>query len=492
MDPLAHRVARRFMATEHFWAQAESDLRIFNDRYAEAHRLREPIDEVGDRLLNEFAFRKNGTAPSFSGTGFREWLSRAFGLMDVDDPDAHRPMGALTLEVADGKRPLRDFLEALDQYKDALQAVVHATAPASFEYQGFKITNPEHIGEAQARRMLEGIDYVVALFKTKGLDHLLHDGVTSIDLQLDLGGNTHGLYFTNTRHIALSARALGGSGRMGLKWINEVFLHEFGHYVHLHHLSKEAKEVWDHGWHEVHEKKKEVETLFNNISQGERQKFFDLIKASHWDVASAARKLKGIAKVKFGAWLRQPMIGQPLITDKQFRLTKDGESVFSFFRDPKKYMADHYDWYEKDGEEYTRQLERVERQRLDRLTLLYAGNLPVPRAVVEELAKSDPEMNKAVADAIAKLEIVSDYGKTDEREDFAESFVAFVGAPGKLTPTAKFRMQQALALSGLYGKHVMRLAREGDFLLMPTVLREEPCAPYSYQRYSPASAVRQP
>jgi hypothetical protein len=48
----------------------------------------------------------------------------------------------------------------------------------------------------------------------------------------------------------------------------------------------------------------------------------------------------------------------------------------------------------------------------------------------------------------------------NEREDFAEAFVAFMIAPEKLTPEAKFRMQRALSLSGLYGKHVMHLARE--------------------------------
>jgi hypothetical protein len=62
-----------------------------------------------------------------------------------------------------------------------------------------------------------------------------------------------------------------------------------------------------------------------------------------------------------------------------------------------------------------------------------------------------------VEEALEKLQIVSDYGKTNEKEDFAETFVAFVGAPEKLTDTSKFRMQRALSLSGLYGKPVMRL-----------------------------------
>ena len=53
---------------------------------------------------------------------------------------------------------------------------------------------------------------------------------------------------------------------------------------------------------------------------------------------------------------------------------------------------------------------------------------------------------------------VSTYGKKDKYEDFAETFVAFMAAPEKLTPEANFRMQRALSLAGLYGKQVMRMA----------------------------------
>jgi hypothetical protein len=490
MDPLAHRVVARFLSADaHLWTQAQADLRVFNERYAEAQHLKEPLDNTGEKLLNDFAFRKNGTAPSFVDTGFQKWASYAFGVADIDDPDAYRPMGVDILKVVDGKRPLREFLHDLDRYKDALQAVLHATAPTNFEYQGFKITNPEHIGDTQARRMLEGVDYVAALFKTRGLDHLLRQGLTSIDLALDLGGNTHGLYHSNTRHISLSAKAIAGSGRTSLKWINEVFLHEFGHFVHLHYLSKDAKEVWDHGWAEVHQKRQEVDTLFKNISQGERQRFFDLVKASNWDVGSASKKLKGVDKVKFGVWLRTPMVGDPLITDKQFRLTMQGKITFTFLKDPDKFIADNYQM-EPGTEKHKRQAQLLQKRALDKLGLLWGGNYHVPTAVVDEMAKADPEMNKAVEEAMAKLEIVTDYGKTNEKEDFAESFVAFVGAPSQLTPTAKFRMQQALALSGLYGKHVMHLASTGDFLLMAEALREDLCAvPYSYQRSSSSAAT---
>ena len=58
-----------------------------------------------------------------------------------------------------------------------------------------------------------------------------------------------------------------------------------------------------------------------------------------------------------------------------------------------------------------------------------------------------------------ELGIPTDYGKTNEREDFAETFLLFIVDPQRLSPTATFRMQRALSLSGLYGKPVMHLAQ---------------------------------
>lgn len=70
-----------------------------------------------------------------------------------------------------------------------------------------------------------------------------------------------------------------------------------------------------------------------------------------------------------------------------------------------------------------------------------------------------------------ELEVVTDYGKTNEREDFAETFMMYMAIPEKLTPTAKFRMQRALSLSGLYGKPVLRLAAEDQAIVEHVVAR---------------------
>lgn len=458
MDLVAQKVlARHKLAAERLWDGALRDIQQFNKKYQEAQHA-DVKSEAGQKLLNDFAFRKDGTAPSFPGTAFHEWMSKAFGMMDIDDPDALRPRGPIVLGIADGKGDYSIFLEDLDAYAKALNDVVKTTAPEQFTYYGFKIQNLDHFGDLQARRLLEGIDYVVALFKKRGLDHLLKEGITQVNLAFDLGGGTLGLYFAHSREISLSREAIGrGTGRF-MKWVNEVFLHEFGHYVHMNYLSKEAVEVWDSAWEEVKDKKKLYAEAFKSVTAAERSRFFDVLNASDWDPSKASKKLEPVAKVKFGVWLRSPLIGSPLITDKQFRWTKDGQRLAAYFKNPQQFIADNYDLRpNEDG--YLNQEARSDKQMRDKIGLLYSGGLPISPDIVEELSKADPSMQKTVDDALVKLEVVSPYGKTNEYEDFAESFVAFVGAPEKLTPTAKFRMQQALSLSGLYGKQVMRLAQ---------------------------------
>ena len=63
------------------------------------------------------------------------------------------------------------------------------------------------------------------------------------------------------------------------------------------------------------------------------------------------------------------------------------------------------------------------------------------------------------------LGIPTEYGKVDRYEDFAETFMLFMIQPERLSPTATYRMQRALSLSGLYGKPVMRLVAR--YLALP-------------------------
>lgn len=465
MDPLAPCVAERvLLAAGGLWDDAAEDLRTFSRIYEDLHRAHEADNpDAIDKILNSFAFVRDGATPSFTGTAFHTWFHKAFASGEVPDPEAARPPGSFALEVVKGRVELDpDFFRALDTYRDALQAVVDAAAPAQFTYQGFAVDNSQHMGDQLCRKLLEGVDYVVALFKKNGLEKLLTNEVRKIHLRPSLGGDTRGLYTSTAKSITLSGEIItdGGSGKgRFIDWVNEVFLHEFGHHVHMSYITGEARAVWDEGWSEVKEKKEVYEKAFAYVTYAERKHFYDTLMATQWEPAKAAKKLDALERVKFGVWLRTPMLGGPLITDKQFRLTKDGQNVAFFFRDTKGYMTQRYGYDgTEDAETVKTQVARVFKQMTSKIGLGDSSNHPIPSAIVAELSKADPAMQKSVEEALEKLEIVSPYGKTNEKEDFAETFVAFLGAPQKLTPTAKFRMQRTLSVSGLYGKPVMRLA----------------------------------
>lgn len=460
MAALAQRVAVRFWreASGDLWAAAIRDLRVFHERAAEVRRvdLKSPR---GQELLHAFAFRKEGTVPTTPDEAFAKWAAASFLQMEVDDPDGIRPEGSLCLMVADGKRAPEVFYALLDAYEEEIQRVLDATAPVRFSYSGFQVDNPEHMGDKLCRALLEGVDFLHGLFKQRGVEKILSKAVSSVVLRPRYAsdGNAAAYYNSHNRQIILTTASVSGNGRFDLKWINEVFLHEFGHYVHLTYMSPDAREAWNAEWQDVEQAEKakeEAEDALTTITGPARHRFFQHLQQADFNPTVAAKKLKGTEKVQFGEWLRGPMTGDALITPRQFRPTPDGERVFLFFRNPQGFFLKYYG--EERDEEDVKRMTGVMHKKLglDRDDKHY-----ISKDVFKEIL-SDPSMRKDIEEAIAKIQTVSDYGKTNAKEDFAETFVAFVANPAKLNPKAKFRMQRALSLSGLYGKPVMQLAKQ--------------------------------
>ena len=153
-------------------------------------------------------------------------------------------------------------------------------------------------------------------------------------------------------------------------------------------------------------------------------------------------------------WLRDAASG-PLITPKSFRLTKLGEHYLGLLADPVGYLT-REDGEPPDPKRVERRLKVVN----SNMYLDWGADLRVSPALAEKYLKQDPSLsNKVVKKIVEQLDIPSDYGKKNEDEDFAESWVAFMVNPGKLSDNATFRMKRTLALSGLYGKEVLRLAQ---------------------------------
>jgi hypothetical protein len=255
------------------------------------------------------------------------------------------------------------------------------------------------------------------------------------------------------QRIVLSTSALGEYAYKAqdlINWAQGTFLHEFAHHVHLNYISQEAREFWDGTWDPV----KKLKQKFDRITPGELDRFFALLEKNRFDPSKTAKQLKGSDKVKFAYWLRgSGGMGDPLITPRQFRLTKRGKYLFGRLLDPGRVVEENYG-YRRGTPEFEERVERVVTHVKNLLGMGYSSGLAISPKVFEK----DPAVNEALESLYQELGIPTDYGRTNEKEDFAESFVFFMVQPEKLTNNARYRMNRTLWLSGFGGKPVMRLA----------------------------------
>jgi len=286
------------------WDDAVVDIGKFNALYAQVER--KPHDQ---------ATLKKAVSGSLKLLRVAVWASKCLS------PEAYAPYSEARRGVSriskDAAASGEDLRSALDRLKDVTQRVIDSAAPEDFTYSGFHISNPDRFSDELCRKTLEGVDFLVGLFKKRGISNLLKQAVSKVNLLLDSDGAS-AFFHSGKRELTLNVPELskGAPGRFIDTFVGETVLHEFGHYIHRNYIRGEAADVWDDPW--------------------------------------------------------------------------------------------------------------------------------------EGLSQGDPRLDA--------LDIVTDYGKSDKYEDFAETFMLFMAAPGKLTPTAKFRMQRALSVSGLYGKPVIRLA----------------------------------
>jgi len=475
---LSERVATRYRCAQlaktagsDLWASVVAAL---TQAASEASALKgaEPDTEEGKRTLLNMVLLGTGKplASLAENPTFVKWVTLGFpsgqGAATLEQLTALYENAREEAKAVRNGDPVFEFRQAVTAFERVVNDLLAELAPERLTYQGFTVTNYDHMSDAVVRGLLEGVDYVVALFKRRGLEKLLHSGVTEIHLDIENyisdKPSTLGHYRPSQRaiHMYPNGLRIANTPRMLSKWVNEIFLHEFGHYIHLAYLPKEAMEAWNATWDDFKVKCEVFTQATTNISVEERALFWSLLQKNGYQPSKVAPKLKPFLRLKFGAWLRQYYSG-PLITAGQFKLTEKGKNFFALFVDPEKYMLEERGYY-VDEPGYAKEYQKLERTRLTDIGLVSPSTFPIPNETVEEIKKANPELKAEVSAELDKLQPVSTYGRTDEMEDFAEAFVAFVGAPEKLTHMAKFRMQRALSLAGLYGKEVMKLAQHPE------------------------------
>lgn len=475
------------------WADVAQSAKGFNRILQQVKTLtrRSPSSLVGDRqamnLIESVLYGEGDASPTVPTNPIGMWIIRNWGRgsrWDIhqirDDVRSHAD--ALHKELK-GAATDPDWLplvedsvqylyESLEEQAKIVSKYTSQAGPEKFTYGPFKVHNPGRFSNEIVQKVLGAIDRVVGLFKARGVTSLLTETVKLIRIYYGKDDTTHGRYHAWDRSIDVSVQAVGSSSaRLWDVWVHEVLLHEIGHHLHLSLLPPDAKAEWDAAWEPVDEAIQQQEAEIGRrfaVSPEDRRRFWEMLKANRGNLRPISSKLKGLDRVKFHEWLRKPHSDvPPLVTPKQLRWTtgphtQDLVTFLSMNRDELLGVSVYQEtpWSEERKQEW---YDRREKRYLIRLGVEKAGNFPLldPEAI-EDYRKTD----KTVSDALDALGIPSDYGRTNVKEDFAESFVAFMGNPSKLSDTARYRMQRTLSLAGLYGKPVMRLGADSPLRIV--------------------------
>lgn len=466
------------------WYVIKRDLYTFND-YLDTikgwthAKTPEEIDTKLNRLTLDSLSEDRSTNLTEASHPFGMWITRYWGDRarkdlsswygtiqehakvlgkSLDDPDKYEG-------IAPFSRWVSRLVELMVNFAGRVNSFLQEVGPEKFRYKGLPIENLDHLPDHVVKALLGGIDYMVSLFKKRGVSPLLLDTVKVIVFR----GRTKdersqgllGLYYPSKETVEILADVVAAKNPRMLKtWVQEVFVHELGHHLHMSLLPRAAKEYWDSGWVLVDKAKKETEERIREIQtvrHSDRQRFWDILFKVKGNLRAV--RLKGIQRMKFHGWLQKPTTGSPLVTPKQLRWSKDGKWIPKFLSDPEGYMA----FESGDGREteYVQEaVRRLWKVLNDKLAIgsEYSGYTHpfLTEQDVEKYRKEDPSVDKA----LAALAIPTDYGQTNFKEDFAETFVAFMDAPGKLSDTAKYRMQRTLSLASFYGKPLVRVGSQ--------------------------------
>ena len=346
----------------------------------------------------------------------------------------------------------------MEKFVEEINKFLVQIAPDRFIHRGLKVFNPDRLPESAVKRLLTGVDYLTDLFKRRGASKVLSTALDRVTVRHPTleDKNAHGFYHPNPSggSITVLVNATHARPRVLQDWVHEVFLHEIAHHIHLHLLHPEAKAEWDSGWDPVSLAAAKAESV-RRVSHSERTRFWQMLVGSKGDLKRI--RLKGLDRMKFHAWLTEPLVGSPLVTAKRLQWSKDGQYTYRFLKDPDSAVRDD------SGADTPDEVARKVADRWRRLT----SNMGVSQRYVndahpilsveqiQEYAEDDAQVERAI-DA---LEVPTAYARTNLKEDFAETFVYFMEAPESLSEQARYRMRRALHLSDLAGTPILKAKR---------------------------------
>jgi hypothetical protein len=344
----------------------------------------------------------------------------------------------------------------------------HLRTSKKFSHKGFKV-HVFRMAKHDVNTMLKGIDNMVSLFEKRGVEEIIHESINHIFLRQQEEGEKNAGYWMSGMKVLIgvySEELKISAGRFSDNFINEMFIHEVGHWVHMNYIPPSAKAYWDKPWLAYDKEVKRLEGEIKKklkISPEERHHFWSLLQESKGNLAKVKKSLTPYKRAKLHFWLSGTHLNIPYVTPKNFRWVKGkGQDLKMFLETPHKFIEEHYGVSQQE-EGYDIILQRREEKIKTDLMLegLYDFRLiSIPEEKVTDYISEDRDLNKQITRAILnRLEIPSEYGHTNVLEDFAESFAAFMLNPEKLSNIAKDRILTTLKMSESEGKRLMRLSK---------------------------------
>lgn len=270
---------KQSQVTEPDWSDCEKDLRRFNLWYRDLLGTN-PFDSEGiyQAALETIGEKGPSVLPSYSSQPFARRVRHYIPLIK-SRADLTESLDSVTNVTSNikvsylrGDMPkvlgyFDSLVKVVKAYKGTLQKYVDllAPGPSSFQWKGFKINNPEGVPDAVIYPILDGIHEGLAIFKERGVSEFLYQNLSQITLSPTLekteSMEVHGWYFPSRKEIEVKTYTLDHArSRLYSRWVTEIFIHEFGHHIHLSNLPRAAKEFWDSGWQFIDEAEKSSRT----------------------------------------------------------------------------------------------------------------------------------------------------------------------------------------------------------------------------------------
>ena len=339
----------------------------------------------------------------------------------------------------------------------------------NFTYKGFRVKSL-NLSDTEVRGLLDSIAYVDALFTRRNFTDLVRGSISHITLRdptmREKKKGVSGLYNSETKELTILSTK--SKGRFVENFVHETLIHEIGHWVHLTYITREAKEFWDSGWDMITQQE---EKFFSEnikkmtITPEDRQRYFDLFVEHKGSASKVKRKLSALDQLKVHEMSTSFAVeSEPLMTPKNFRLSKRGKHLAQAFVDPLHFFYEiegysREDYTEEEAKE--RALSEIKRTWFKIEGMFKDLGITMDSDKAREFASQDKALHEqTILELKEALGIPTNYGRTNVAEDFAETFVGFILNPDQLSQTARWRMGRTLGLSQATGNRVMKLSKK--------------------------------